>query len=284
MEDGQQQSYSIRKLKEKIFLALALTAALLAVVPLLSLLGYVTFRGISAINLDFFIHLPAPVGEAGGGMANAIIGTLMIVGLGGLFSLPIGILGGIWLAEWGQGKRGFIIRYAVDVMSGFPTIVFGIFAYILFVLTMRRFSALAGGFALALVMLPYITKTTEEMIRMVPRTLKESALALGIPEWKVMLLVILRTAWNGIFTGIMLAVARAAGETAPLIFTAFNNQYWNFRLDQPTASMTVQIYNYAISPFEEWNRMAWAGSLTLVVIILLLTLLVRKYSKRISYG
>lgn len=284
MENGQQQSYSIRKFKEKVFLALALAAALLAVIPLLSLLGYVTYRGIGALNPDFFLHTPVPVGEKGGGMANAIVGTLMIVGLGCLFSLPVGLLGGIWLAEWGKGKRGFLIRYAVDVMSGFPTIIFGMFAYMLFVLTMRRFSAIAGGFALALVMLPYITKTTEEMVKMVPRTLKESALALGIPEWKVMLFVVLRTAWNGIFTGIMLAVARAAGETAPLLFTAFNNQYWNFHLDQPTASMTVQIYNYAVSPFEEWNRMAWAGSLALVAIILAITLIVRKYSKRVVYG
>jgi phosphate transport system permease protein len=284
MENGQQQSYSIRKLKEKVFLALALAAALLAVIPLLSLLGYVVYKGIGALNLDFFLHIPVPVGEKGGGMANAIVGTLMIVGLGCLFSLPIGLLGGIWLAEWGKGKRGFLIRYAVDVMSGFPTIIFGMFAYVLFVLTMRRFSAIAGGFALALVMLPYITKTTEEMIKMVPRTLKESALALGIPEWKVMLFVVLRTAWSGIFTGIMLAVARAAGETAPLLFTAFNNQYWNLQFDQPTASMTVQIYNYAVSPFEEWNRMAWAGSLALVAIILAITLIVRKYSKRVVYG
>lgn len=283
MENGQQQSYSIRKLKEKIFLMATAGAALLAVIPLFSLLIYVVIRGVGAINLDFFIHLPAPVGETGGGMANAIVGTLLIVGLGAVFALPIGIMGGMWLAEWGGGKRGFIVRYAVDVMSGFPTIVFGIFAYILFVLTMHRFSALAGGFALALVMIPYITKSTEEMIKMVPRTLKESALALGVPEWKVMFLVVLRTAWNGIFTGIMLAVARAAGETAPLLFTAFNNLYWNLKLDQPMASMTVQIYNYSISPFEDWNRMAWAGSLTLVAIVLAITILVRKYSKRVIY-
>lgn len=274
----------IRKLKERLFLALVFLAAALAVLPLFSLLGYVVFQGITALNLDLFLHLPAPVGQAGGGMANAIAGTLMIVGLGCLFSLPVGLLGGIWLAEWGRGKRGFIVRYTVDVMSGFPTILFGMFAYILFVLTLRRFSALAGGFALALVMLPYITKTTEEMIKMVPRALKESALALGLPEWKVMLFVILRTAWGGIFTGIMLAVARAAGETAPLLFTAFTNSYWNFRLDQPTASMTVQIYNYAISPFEDWNRMAWAGSLVLVLTILAVTVIVRKFSKRVIYG
>ncbi len=274
----------IRKLKEKLFLALAFLSALAAVLPLGLLLGYVVVRGIAALNLDFFLHLPAPLGQPGGGMANAILGTLLIVALGCLFSLPVGLLAGVWLAEWGKGKRGFLVRYAVDVMSGFPTILFGMFAYILFVLTLRRFSALAGGFALALVMIPYITKTTEEMVRMVPRTLKESALALGLPEWKVTLLVVLRTAWSGIFTGIMLAVARAAGETAPLLFTAFTNSYWNFRLDQPTASLTVQIYNYAISPFEEWNRLAWAGSLVLVLSVLAVTVLVRKFSKRVVYG
>lgn len=284
MENGQPKSYSIRKLKEKLFLVLVAAAAFLAVVPLFSVLFYVLIRGVPSLNMDLFTRLPVPVGEAGGGMANAIVGTLMIVGLGAFFSLPVGILGGIWLAEWGKGKRGFLVRYAVDIMAGFPTIVFGIFAYILFVLTMRRFSALAGGFALGLIMIPYITKTTEEMIKMVPRTLKESALALGIPEWKVMLFIVLQTAWSGIFTGIMLAVARAAGETAPLIFTAFNNMYWNLRLDQPTASMTVQIYNYAISPFEEWNRMAWAGSLVLVGIILVITVMVRRFSKRVCYG
>jgi phosphate transport system permease protein len=284
MENGQQQSYSVRKLKERLFLLAVQGAAALAVIPLFLLLAYVTFKGITALNLDFFIHLPAPVGEPGGGMANAIVGTALIVGLGSLFSLPVGIMGGIWLAEWGAGKRGFIVRYAVDAMSGFPTIVFGIFAYLLFVLTLRRFSALAGGFAIALVMIPYVTKTTEEMVKMVPRALKESALALGIPEWKAMLFVVLRTAWNGIFTGIMLAVARAAGETAPLLFTAFTNQYWNLRLDQPMASMTVQIYNYAISPFDEWVRMAWAGSLALVGLILLITVTVRRYSQRVIYG
>jgi phosphate transport system permease protein len=284
MENSESKSYSIRKAKERIFLLAVSSSAALAVIPLLALLVYVFINGISAINLDFFTRLPVPVGESGGGMANALVGTLMIVGLALLISLPIGLMGGLWLAEWGEGKRGFIIRYAVDVMSGFPTIIFGIFAYILFVLTMRRFSALAGGFALALVMLPYITKTTEEMVKMVPRALRESALALGVPEWKVTFFVVLRTAWNGIFTGIMLAVARAAGETAPLLFTAFNNQYWNLFPDQPTASMTVQIYNYSISPFAEWNKMAWAGSLTLVAIILLITVLVRKFSKRVIYG
>ncbi|OGC29409.1 phosphate ABC transporter, permease protein PstA [candidate division WOR-1 bacterium RIFOXYB2_FULL_48_7] len=284
MENNWSQSYSLRKAKDKIFLAAVSLAALFAVLPLIALLLFVVFKGAGSLNWQFFVNLPRPVGEAGGGMANAIVGTMAIVGLASMFSLPIGIFGGLWLAEWGKGKRGFFIRYAVDVMSGFPTIIFGIFSYMLLVLTLKRFSALAGGFALGLIMIPYITKTTEEMIKMVPRTLKESALALGVPEWKVMLSVVLRTAWNGIFTGVMLAVARAAGETAPLLFTAFNNNYWNFRLDQPTASMTVQIYNYAISPFSEWNNLAWAGSMVLVGLILFVTVTVRKYSKRINYG
>jgi phosphate transport system permease protein len=201
-----------------------------------------------------------------------------------LVGLPIGILGGIWLAQFGNNKRGFAVRYAADVMSSIPTIVIGIFAYVLIVATMKRFSAIAGGFALGLIMIPTVTRTTEEMIRMVPRTLYEAGLALGIPEWKVTLRVVFRTAWNGIFTGIMLAVARIMGETAPLLFTAFNSMYWNVRIDQPMASMTVQIYNYAISPFADWHAKAWAGSLTLVFIVLAITLLVRKFSKRVRYG
>ncbi len=283
MENNKQKSFAIRKRKEKIFIFSAYACALLAVIPLIMLLGLVIIKGLSAINLNFLTHLPAPVGDPSGGMGNAIVGTFLIVAIGALFSLPIGIFTGLWLAELGKGKRGFIIRYCVDVMSGIPTIVMGIFAYILIVLPMHRFSALAGGFAMSLIMIPYITRTTEEMIKMVPRSLKESGLALGIPEWKVTLSVVFRTAWNGIFTGVMLAVARASGETAPLLFTAFTSSYWNLRIDQPMASMTVQIYNYSISPFEDWNRMAWAGSLTLVFIILAITIVVRKFSKRVKY-
>jgi phosphate transport system permease protein len=284
MEIGKQKSYSIRKIKERLFLFGCGAAAFFAVLPLVLLISYVVIKGISSINLSFFINLPAPLGETGGGMANAIVGTVMIVLIGCLISLPVGIFAGLWLAEWGKGKRGFLIRYCVDVMSGIPSIVLGIFAYILIVLPMQRFSAIAGGFAMGLVMIPYITRATEEMVRMVPRTLKESALALGIPEWRVSWSVILRSAWNGIFTGVMLAVARASGETAPLLFTAFSSLYWNFAPDQPTASMTVQIYNYAIAPFEEWNNMAWAGSLVLVAMVLLVTITVRKFSKRVTYG
>ncbi len=284
MEIREERNYKLRKIKENVFLAFVFLAMIFSVIPLFLLISYVCIKGLSSLNLAFFTNLPAPVGAVGGGMGNAIVGTFIIVGIASLISLPIGIGSGIWLAESGKGKRGFIVRYAVDVMSGLPTIVLGIFAYVLIVLPMKKFSAMAGGFALSLVMLPYITRTTEEMIKMVPRTLRESALALGIPEWRVSWSIVLKTAWNGIFTGVMLAVARAAGETAPLLFTAFNSLYWNFKFDEPMASMTVQIYNYAISPFEDWQRMAWGGSLTLVVIILSITLLVKKFSKRVKYG
>ncbi|MEA3493516.1 MAG: phosphate ABC transporter permease PstA, partial [Candidatus Margulisiibacteriota bacterium] len=273
----------IRKIKEKIFLIAILCCAVIAVVPLFSVIGYVFVKGIGAIDLNFFTQLPAPVGDPGGGMGNAIVGTIIIVALSCLVGLPVGILGGIWLAQFGSGKRGFFVRYAADVLSGIPSIVIGIFAYVLIVLTMKRFSAIAGGFALGMIMVPTVTRTTEEMIRMVPRSLYEAGLALGIPEWKVMIRVVFKTAWSGIFTGIMLAVARIMGETAPLLFTAFNNMYWNFRIDQPMSSMTVQIYNYAISPFTEWHAQAWAGSLTLVFAVLVITLLVRKFSKRVIY-
>jgi phosphate transport system permease protein len=283
MENHYQRQSLKRKIIERIFLMAVFACAVIAVIPLVSVVGYVFVKGISAINFDFFTRLPAPVGEPGGGMGNAILGTFILVGLGCLVGLPIGIFGGIWLAQFGNNKRGFFIRYAADVMSSIPTIVIGIFAYVLIVLTMKRFSAIAGGFALGLIMIPTVTRATEEMIRMVPRTLYESGLALGLPEWKVTLRIVFRSAWNGIFTGIMLAVARIMGETAPLLFTAFNNMYWNFRIDQPMASMTVQIYNYAISPFADWHAKAWAGSLTLVFIVLSVTLLVRKFSQRVRF-
>jgi len=283
MENGWQKQDKIRRLKNVAFLATVFAFTVLAVVPLFSVVSYVFLKGISAVNLDFFTNLPAPVGDPGGGMGNAIVGTIILVCLGCLVGLPVGILGGMWLSQFGGGKRGFLIRYCADVLSSVPTIVVGIFSYVLIVLTMRRFSAIAGGFALGIIMIPTVTRTTEEMIKMVPRTLYESGLALGLPEWKVAVHIVLRTAWNGIFTGIMLAVARIGGETAPLIFTAFNSMYWNLRIDQPMASMTVQIYNYAISPFSEWHAQAWAGSLTLVTAILGITLLVRKFSKRIRY-
>ena len=279
----ERKSYLRRKLIDKIFIAFVYASAFLAVVPLLSILIYVFIQGISAINWAFFTSLPIPAGEIGGGIANGIVGTFIIVLIACLIGLPIGILGGLWLAEYGKGKTGFYIRYSADVLSGIPSIVIGIFAYTLLVLTLHRFSALAGGFALAVIMIPTITRTTEELIKLVPLSLRESALALGLPQWKVTWEIVFKTAWNGIFTGIMLAVARVAGETAPLLFTSFNNQFWSFRLDQPMASMTVQIFNYAIAPFSDWHAKAWAGSLTLVFIILAINLIVRRYSKRVEY-
>ncbi|PIS29814.1 phosphate ABC transporter, permease protein PstA [Candidatus Saganbacteria bacterium CG08_land_8_20_14_0_20_45_16] len=284
MENNWTQEVRKRKLIEKIFLGTVLSGTLIAIVPLVLVLGYVFIKGFSALDFNFFTQLPAPVGEPGGGMGNAIVGTFIIVGLSCLVGLPIGIFGGIWLALYGQGKRGFFIRYAADVLSSIPSIVIGIFAYVLLVATLKHFSALAGGFALGVIMIPTVTRTTEELVKMVPRTLYEAGLALGIPEWKVILKIVFRTAWAGIFTGIMLSVARIMGETAPLLFTAFNSMYWNFRIDEPMASMTVQIYNYAISPFADWNAKAWAGSLTLVMIVLGITIVVRKFSRRVSYG
>lgn len=275
--------YYQRKFKEKAFLAIISVFSILAILPLFLVLGYVVVKGISAVNWSFFVNLPAPVGESGGGMANAIVGTGIIVLIACVLGLPVGIFSGVWLAQYGRSKKGFFIRYAADVLTGIPSIVIGIFAYTLLVLPFRHFSALAGGFALALIMIPSITRTTEELIRLVPVTLKESALALGIPEWKVTLRIVLRTAGSGIFTGVMLAVARIAGETAPLIFTSFNNQFWNLKLDQPMASMTVQIYNYAISPYQDWQAQAWAGSLVLIALVLGVTLIVRRFSKKVTY-
>ncbi|OGC23276.1 phosphate ABC transporter, permease protein PstA [candidate division WOR-1 bacterium RIFOXYB2_FULL_42_35] len=284
MENNWETNKLKRYLKNNLFLGAALGCALVAVIPLLSVLGYVFIQGVGAINLDFFTRLPAPVGDTGGGMGNAIVGTFILVGLACVVGLPIGIFGGIWLALYGKSKRGFYIRYAADVLSSIPTIVIGIFVYVLLVATMKKFSAIAGGVALGLIMIPTVTRTTEEMVKMVPRTLYEAGLALGLPEWKVTMKVVFRTAWNGIFTGVILAVARVMGETAPLLFTAFNSMYWNFRPDEPMASLTVQIYNYAISPYAEWQAQAWAGSLTLVLIVLTITLVVRRFSKRVTYG
>jgi len=284
MENNWTQGLGQRKLIEKIFLSAVFASTALALVPLVLVLGYIFIKGAPALNFNFFTQLPAPVNEPGGGMGNAIIGTFIIVALSCLVGLPIGIFGGIWLALYGQGKRGFIIRYAADVLSSIPSIVIGIFAYVLIVATMKRFSAMAGGFALGIIMIPTITRTTEELVKMVPRSLYEAGLALGIPKWKVSLKIVLRTAWAGIFTGIMLSVARIMGETAPLLFTAFNSMYWNFRIDEPMASMTVQIYNYAISPFADWNAKAWAGSLVLVMLVLGTTVFVKKFSQRVYYG
>ncbi len=256
-----------RRLANHAWTAVCGVAVLAALVPLVSVLWLVVSRGAAGLSLTFFTARPAPVGEAGGGVGNAVAGTLYMVGLACLLGLPVGIGSGVFLAERGNGRFGSTVRFTADVLSGVPSIVVGIVAYGLVVIPMRRFSAIAGAVALAILMVPTLARATEEFVRLVPRDLREAALALGVPQWKTSLRVVLRTALGGIVTAVLLAVARAAGETAPLLFTALNNQYWNFRPDQPTASLTVQIYNYAISPYEDWHRNAWAAALVLLLLV-----------------
>jgi len=260
-------SASTRRVKNTMMTGATAVAAALVVLPLLLIFGFLMYQGASAVNLDFFTHLPKPVGEDGGGMANAIVGSLVLVGLAACLGLPIGILGGLYLAESRDRRLPWVARFLADVLNGVPSIVIGIFAYGLMVLPFRRFSALAGGFALAVIMLPIVVRTSEELVRLVPSSLREAALALGIPEWKVLLRVVLPTARAGIITGVMVAVARVAGETAPLLFTAFGNRFWHQGLDEPIAALPLQIFAYAISPYDDWHRQAWAGALVLIGIV-----------------
>jgi len=265
-------SYLRRKAVDHIARGLCVAATVLAIIPLVSVLYYVARAGIGGLSWDFFTNLPAPVGETGGGMANAIIGTLILVGLACSFGIPLGVLAGIYLSEFGDSKFARAVRFGADVMSGVPSIAVGIFAYTLIVLSMRRFSALAGGFALGVLMLPTITRTTEELLRLVPATLREAALALGVPKWKVILRIVVVTAAPGIATGVMLAVARVAGETAPLLFTALGTRLWSTAVDQPIGSLSVQIYTYAVAPYDDWHRQASAAALVLVALVLVLNI------------
>jgi phosphate transport system permease protein len=264
-----------RKFKNGFMIGLCILSAVSVVAPLFVISWYTLTQGLSTINLDFFIHMPKPVGESGGGMANAIVGTLIMVGVGGIIGLPIGIIAGIYLAEFGKNAFGASVRFMSDVLSGVPSIVVGIVAYIIVVLPMGHFSAFAGGVALAILMIPTVTRTTEEMLLLVPHTLREASLALGVPSWKTTLRIILPAASKGITTGILLAIARAAGETAPLLFTALGNRFWSTSLYQPMASLTVFIYDYAKAPFDDWNRQAWAASLVLIFIVFVVNILFR---------
>lgn len=256
-------------------LALTAFSALAVVLPLLLVFGFLVYQGASALNVAFVTQLPKPVGEPGGGMANAIVGSLLLLALASCLGLPLGILGGIYLTESKDRGLPWLIRFVADVLNGVPSIVIGIFAYTVIVLPMRRFSALAGGFALAVIMLPIVLRTTEEMMRLVPASLREAALALGLPEWKVILRVVLPTARAGIITGVMVAIARVAGETAPLLFTAFGNRFWHQGLDQPIAALPLQIFAYAIAPYDDWHRQAWAGALVLILLVFLVSLAAR---------
>ncbi|HVP37215.1 MAG TPA: phosphate ABC transporter permease PstA [Terriglobales bacterium] len=255
--------------------SLAFLCAFLTLVPLLSIFGYVVSKGITSINLDFFIHLPKPVGESGGGMGNAIVGTLILIGLSCIWAIPVGICGGVYLSEFGNNKLGTIVRFTADVLNGVPSIVIGIFAYTLFVVPMKSFSAISGGFALGIIMIPTIMRTTEEMLILVPRTIREAALALGISQFRTTISIVLKTALPGIMTGILLAIARIAGETAPLLFTALGNRFWQRGLTQPIAALPLQIFAYAISPFDDWHRQAWAGALVLIVMVFLMSFISR---------
>ena len=247
----------------------------LALIPLVSVLWLVVSRGLAGLSFDFFTALPAPVGEAGGGVGNAILGTLYIVGIAALIGVPVGVGAGVYLAERGGGRAGDAVRFTAEVLSGVPSIIVGIVAYGLVVVPMRRFSALAGGVALAVLMVPTLARSTEELVRLVPGALREASLALGVPVWRTSLRIVLRTALGGILTAVLLAVARAAGETAPLLFTALNNQYWNWRADEPTASLTVQIFNYAVSPYQDWHDKAWSAALLLLLLVGALSLMAR---------
>jgi phosphate transport system permease protein len=268
-------AYLRRKLVDRVVRGLCVLGTCIAIVPLFSVLWYVLVRGIGGINLEFFTELPKPVGEVGGGMGNAVVGTLKLVALAGLFGIPPGVLAGVYLAEFGNTKFGGAVRFAADVMSGVPSITVGLFVYSLVVMTTKHFSALAGGISLAILMLPTVTRTTEELLKLVPESLREAALGLGVPKWRATLRVMLRTALPGIAVGIMLSVARVAGETAPLLFTAFNNRFWSTGVNEPTASLSVNIYTNAVSPYEDWHRQAWAAALVLLLTVLVLNISAR---------
>jgi len=263
------------------FLTFFATASSIAVViPLFAIFVYLVIKGIGSINLAFLTQIPKPVGETGGGMASAIVGSAIILAIASVIGIPLGIGAGIYLAEYGHNKVGNAVRFTADVLNGIPSIVVGIAIYGLIVVVQKHFSALAGGVALGVMMIPMVSRTTEEMLLLVPRMIREAAWGLGVTQWRAALSVTLRTASAGVITGVMLAFARAAGETAPLLFTAFGNQFWNFNINQPTAALPLQIFAYAISPFDEWHRLAWAGALILILLIVAAVTAVRIVTSR----
>lgn len=269
-----------RKLLNYAMLGILGLAASIAIFPLLSVFLFVIKQGASALNLDFFTSLPLPVGEAGGGIGNAIAGTAVLILLSAAIGIPVGIAAGVYLSEYGTGKIAGSLRFAIDLLASTPSIIVGLFAYSVWVVPMGHFSALAGGFALAVLMIPVVARTSEELLKLVPQHVREAGLALGLPRWKVILMIVVRGSLGGLMTGIMLAVARAAGETAPLIFTAFGSQFWPKGLSEPIASLPVQIYTYAISPYEDWHQKAWGGALVLVAFVFLLNTMTRLILRR----
>lgn len=267
--------YSHRKLKNKFMKLILILLTMLAIIPLGIIFFYVIKSGFSALSYEFLTSLPAPVGQPGGGIANALLGSFTMVALASLVSVPAGIFGGTYLSEYPNGKLSSTFRFIVDLMTSIPSIVIGLYIYSMIVVPMKGFSAYAGAAALALLMFPIVVKSTEEVLRLLPQNIREAGLALGIPRWRVILSIILKGSIPSITTGVLLSIARVSGETAPLLLTAFGNQYWAEGLNQPTSSLTVQIYNYAISPFKEWHQQAWAGAFILLLTVLIFNLIAR---------
>jgi phosphate transport system permease protein len=267
MMDSVGSRHHWRKFKNTLMQAITCSCAVLVVVPLGLVFFHVLKSGIGSVNWAFFTQLPKPVGESGGGMANAIVGTFELLGLAAVLGVPIGILGGIFLSEYGAFRLNWWIRLGADVLNGVPSIIWGMVVYALVVMPMKGFSAWAGGIVLGMMMIPLIMRTTEEVLLLVPTGYREAALALGIAQWRTILQIVVRTGLKGIITGILLALARVAGETAPLLFTAFGNRFWNHRFSDPIAALPLQIFNYAISPYDDWHRQAWAGALVLLLLV-----------------
>ena len=264
-----------RQMTDYFFTGLAASLSVIVVSALIAIFAYLVLKGAGSLNWLFLTQTPKPVGETGGGMANALLGSVMILGIASMFGVPVGIGAGIYLAEYGRNRLGKLVRFTSDVLNGVPSIVIGLVAYGLVVIPQRHFSAFAGGVALAIMMVPTVARTTEEMLLLVPHAVREAAFGLGIPQWRTTLSITLPTARAGIITGVMLAFARVAGETAPLMFTAFGNQFWSFSANQPIAALPLQIFTYAITPYDDWHRQAWAGALMLVMLIVGTTTLVR---------
>jgi phosphate transport system permease protein len=270
-----EDNHSWRKIKSGLASTIAFASAVLVIAPLGLVFFHLLANGASAVNWDFFTHLPKPVGEAGGGMVNAIVGSLVLLALASVIGIPVGVLGGVYLGEYGTARVNSLLRFLADVLNGVPSITWGVVVYALVVLRFKGFSAYAGGLALGLIMIPLILRTTEEVILLVPNGYREAALALGVARWKTIVHIVMKTASKGIITGILLALARISGETAPLLFTAFGNRFWNHNLGEPIAALPLQIFTYAISPYEDWHRQAWAGALVLVTGIFCINVIVR---------
>lgn len=269
-----------RKIKNILFKLTLYSSTLIVVIPLILIFNFLLQKGASSLNLDFFIHNPKPVGEIGGGMKHAFVGTIIMVSMAALFSVPIGIINGIYLSEFGKGKIASSLRFAVDLLTGIPSIIVGIFSYLIFVVTTKTFSALAGSFALSIIILPIIVRTTEEILKLTPNHIREAGIALGLPRWRVIYNILLRGNRDAILTGVILAISRAAGETAPLLFTAFGSMYLSYNITSPMASLPVQIYNFAISPYDDWQRQAWAGAFSLIILVLGLNIFSRLFFKK----